>query len=552
MKWFRNMKIGMKLILSFMIVSALTATVGYVGIVNMGKINEAADSLYQNDLMGVSEVKDAKADLAEIGRALRSAVLASSAEQRQKDADSINHYIGRLTENMDKASHLFSSPDGKKLYADFQKDWGEYQPGIKKALALVAQEDLSNRRESTDYIQGDLLPIAEAASTSMNKLALRKDKEADESAIDSAGLYKESRTLMIGFALGGTLIGLVLGFMISRAITKPLGEAVNAANRLAAGDLTVQIDVSSRDETGLLLGAMKTMSGKLSEIIGDVRGSADSLSTASTQVSSTSQSLSQSASEQAAGVEESSASVEQMTASINQNSENSKVTDGMASQAAKQAAEGGEAVKKMVIAMQDIAKKISIIDDIAYQTNLLALNAAIEAARAGVHGKGFAVVASEVRKLAERSQVAAQEIGNVADTSVEVAERAGKLLDDIVPAIRKTSDLVQEISAASGEQASGVAQINTAMTQLNQVTQQNASASEELAATAEEMNGQSQQLIELMKFFKISQAAGTQERANVVQLPDRESSSPGKGRGAPVAADGNTAIEIDETEFVRV
>jgi len=242
----------------------------------------------------------------------------------------------------------------------------------------------------------------------------------------------------------------------------------------------------------------------LSSVIRDVNSVVDSLSSASEEVSATAQSLSQASSEQAAGVEETSASIEQMTASIAQNTENAKVTDGMATKAAQEATEGGAAVKETVAAMKQIAKKISIIDDIAYQTNLLALNAAIEAARAGEHGKGFAVVAAEVRKLAERSQVAAQEIGEVATNSVELAERAGRLLDEMVPNIRKTSDLVQEITAASEEQSSGVAQINAAVGQLSQTTQQNASSSEELAATAEEMSGQAEQLQQSMSFFKLA------------------------------------------------
>ena len=202
-----------------------------------------------------------------------------------------------------------------------------------------------------------------------------------------------------------------------------------------------------------------------------------------------------------------------MTASITQNGENAKVTDGMAIQSARQASEGGAAVQQTVAAMKDIARKIGIIDDIAYQTNLLALNAAIEAARAGEHGKGFAVVAGEVRKLAERSQVAAQEIGEMASTSVAVAETAGKLLGEMVPAIQKTSDLVQEIAAASQEQSTSVGQINTAMTQLNQITQQNASSSEELAATSEEMSGQAQGLQQLIGFFKIDGGDGQLVRA---------------------------------------
>jgi methyl-accepting chemotaxis protein len=245
-------------------------------------------------------------------------------------------------------------------------------------------------------------------------------------------------------------------------------------------------------------------------------------------------------------VEETSASVEQMSASINQNAENAKVTNGMADSAAKQASEGGQAVKETVVAMKSIADKIGIIDDIAYQTNLLALNAAIEAARAGEHGKGFAVVAAEVRKLAERSQVAAQEIGEVAKNSVGLAERAGKLLDEIVPSIGKTSDLVQEIAAASEEQSSGVGQINTAMNQLNQITQQNASSSEELAATAEEMSGQAENLQQLVGFFKVENATGTTALQHASKAHVIAAAKPAKEKT-------NTSVSgnVDESHFLH-
>jgi methyl-accepting chemotaxis protein len=267
--------------------------------------------------------------------------------------------------------------------------------------------------------------------------------------------------------------------------------------------------------------AINNTIAKLADTIAQINVAADALNNAAAQVSATAQSLSQSSSEQAASVEETTASIEEMTASINQNTENAKVTDGIATQSSQQAEEGGGAVKETVDAMKQIADKIGIIDDIAYQTNLLALNAAIEAARAGEHGKGFAVVAAEVRKLAERSQVAAQEIGQVASSSVKLAEKAGHLLDEMVPSIKKTSDLVQEIAAASQEQSSGVGQINGAMGQLNKATQQNASASEELAATAEEMGGQAGQLQELMSFFSVEGSAkvGADETVPRVNRP---------------------------------
>ncbi|RFC37821.1 MAG: Methyl-accepting chemotaxis protein [Candidatus Nitrotoga sp. SPKER] len=331
-----------------------------------------------------------------------------------------------------------------------------------------------------------------------------------------------------------------------------LNDVLRVLAALAQGDLTKTIEKEYGGTFGELKVASNEVVEKLSHIVTDVISSTDALLQASEQVSATSQSLSQAASEQAASVEETSASIEQMSASISQNTENAKVTDGMASKAAKEATEGGEAVGQTVSAMKEIAKKISIIDDIAYQTNLLALNAAIEAARAGEHGKGFAVVAAEVRKLAERSQVAAQEIGELASSSVGMAEKAGNLLDEMVPSISKTSDLVQEISAASEEQSSGVHQINNAMGQLNQMTQQNASASEELAATAEEMNGQADQLQGIMGFFTVkSNTSGSQQRQaavnRVAASTNSKAARPTKAKGAkPIAS---IPHEADFTRF---
>ncbi len=320
-------------------------------------------------------------------------------------------------------------------------------------------------------------------------------------------------------------------------VASALGDMQATLVAMSGGDLTQTI---TREMPGLfdeLKAAVNETLTRLQQVIADVRGNADSLASAATQISGTSQSLSQGANEQAASVEETSASVEQMTASIGQNAENAKVTDGMARKAAGEASEGGQAVGETVNAMKSIANKIGIIDDIAYQTNLLALNAAIEAARAGEHGKGFAVVAAEVRKLAERSQVAAQEIGELASGSVKTAERAGALLAEIVPAIKKTSDLVQEITAASDEQSTGVAQINTAMSQLTQLTQQNAAGSEELAATAEEMTAQAEKLRQMMAFFRTGEAESA---------PPAAAAAPRRMAALPVAAAGP-----DDAKFRR-
>jgi methyl-accepting chemotaxis protein len=342
--------------------------------------------------------------------------------------------------------------------------------------------------------------------------------------------------------------------VMMESVVTPVEELREVLGAMEGGDLTVSMKKNYEGTWDELKSAVNNMLQKLAQVVIDVNAGAQALASASEQVSGTSQSLSQASTEQAAGVEETSASIEEMTSSIAQNTENAKVTEGMASKAAQDAAEGGESVNATVLAMKQIAKKIGIIDDIAAQTNLLALNAAIEAARAGEHGKGFAVVAAEVRKLAERSQVAAQEIGEVASSSVDLAEKAGKLLEQIVPSIRKTSDLVQEIAAASSEQSAGAGQINSAVSQLSQTTQQNASSSEELAATAEEMSSQAEQLQQTMSFFKLSGTGYVKPLASSVRKTV-SGSRPGPARLSSIKAVASLPLpsnaDVNEAQFSK-
>lgn len=296
--------------------------------------------------------------------------------------------------------------------------------------------------------------------------------------------------------------------LLCTTVDGALADVQSITEAMEHGDLTQRITHKYSGRFDHLKQGLNNTIVKLAETITEVNNTAQSLVSATSQVSATAQTLSQSSSQQAASVEETSASVEQMSVSIQQNSESAKVADAMSSDGSTKAEAGGKAVNETVSAMKDIAKRVSIIDDIAYQTNLLALNAAIEAARAGEHGKGFAVVAAEVRKLAERSQIAAQEIGELAVNSVGMAEHAGALLSEIVPIAKKTADLIQEVTSASEEQSTGVTQVNTAMGQLSSLTQQNASASEELAATAEEMSSQAGNLLELMDFFTVINNGG--------------------------------------------
>jgi methyl-accepting chemotaxis protein len=308
---------------------------------------------------------------------------------------------------------------------------------------------------------------------------------------------------------------------------------------VAKGDLTQRITHEYHGLFGQVKDSVNTSSDNLTRVIGEVSAATDALTGAANQVSATAQSLSLSASEQAASVETTTSKIVAMSASINQNSDNAKVTNGLATHTTKEAKDGGSAVSHTLDAMKKITSRIGIVDDIAYQTNLLALNAAIEAARAGEHGKGFAVVAAEVRKLAERSQEAAREIGELAVSSVTTAEHAGKLLDKIVPSIQKTSALVQEIATASSEQSESVKQIGSVMGQLNQATQQNASASEELAATSEELLGQASQLQDSIAFFNTIPTHGHVHPAPCAGTPittqPRCSQLPFVGAGRPLS-----------------
>lgn len=323
---------------------------------------------------------------------------------------------------------------------------------------------------------------------------------SDEEMIKNA---QNTSKIIIIISITSFIAGISAALFIARSISVPIMQGIDFAQKIANGDLRSRLELDRKDEVGRLATALNAMVEKLKQVVSDVMAATDNVSSGSHEISSTAQQMSQGANQQAASAEEISSSMEEMAASIRQNTDNSIQTEKVAIKSAADTIEGRKSVNETVVAMKEIASKISIIEEISRQTNLLALNAAIEAARAGEHGKGFAVVASEVRKLAERSQAAAGEISSLSSRSVAIAEQAGEMLAQMAPDIQRTSELVQEITASSKEQDTGAEQINKAIQQLDQVIQQNASASEEMAATSEELSSQAEQLKATITFFKV-------------------------------------------------
>jgi len=370
--------------------------------------------------------------------------------------------------------------------------------GIDNATAKAFRLSAGQGRQLLDAAMATLAPIME-----------RNARMMSEERAATGATYESARTVIVAGLAVSLLLGVLAAAWLSISISRSVRRAGALAQAVAAGDLTQTESHVTRDELGDLIGHTNAMVQRLRQVVSDALSAADNVSSGSQEMSASAQQLAQGSSEQASSGEEASSSMEQMAANIKQNADNAAQTEKIARQSAKDAETSGQAVGHAVTAMQTIAEKITIVQEIARQTDLLALNAAVEAARAGEHGRGFAVVASEVRKLAERSQLAAAEISTLSAQTVKAAQDAGEMLVRLVPDIQKTAELVAEISAACREQDIGAGQINTAIQQLDQVTQQNASASEEMSATSEELAAQAERLQAGIAYFHIDARASS-------------------------------------------
>ena len=509
-----NLKIGTRLGFGFSLILVLLTTMTVIGIMRLSSASALTDHMIDVKIRDQRLIAEwGKIIEVNAARTTGAWMVANPADQKNLEALMAGS-SGRATKIQDQIGATIEEEALKPLFKQVLDTRKAYTEVRKSLFAAKAKGDLELGKK---IYEGELAQTRTSYLGALQTFSERQGALLDAVAVQIRDQYTSGRTLLTMLGLAAIVMGVLAAWWITRTITTPINEAVRVAESVSSGDLTSEIRVNSNDETGQLMNALKIMNSNLVSIVGQVRNGTDLMATASTEIAAGNQDLSSRTEQQASSLEETASSMEELTSTVKFNAENAREANALAINAAQIASRGGDVVGEVVNTMgsindssRKIVEIIAVIDGIAFQTNILALNAAVEAARAGEQGRGFAVVASEVRNLAQRSASAAKDIKSLINDSVEkvsqgsdLVNKAGETMSEIVTSINRVTQIMTQISHASEEQSLGIAQVNDAITQMDQVTQQNAALVEQAAAAAESMQEQSAKLADVVSVFKL-------------------------------------------------